>query len=260
MRRFAFLVLILSGGAFAAMACGGSNDGGLFDNGSGGAGADASGGAGQDASGNTTVNGSKDGGNNNNNGNDAGNGNNGNDAGNGNGGKDAGSDSGSITGTPCNVDTGGTSNDCNFGEACIANTCVLGKATTGVCVKVTQTNQMKPVCGCDGVNYWNSSVASGFSAAIASFNTCSVPSLCKGGAGAATCPAFGQADCAFEAVDLGGAGCGMMKSPVCWGMPTTCPTNPDGGVTPCSNQGNCNSLCDAIKNQTPYRNNGCKVM
>lgn len=233
--RFAF-----SGLVCGIVACGGANSTDLFSGGS-------NGGGGRSLDGSSSADGSGGGGGNQ----DSGGGGGSQDSG-GGGPTDSGTtkDAGGGTGT-CTVDKAGVASGCNNnpGYVCVSNNCM-----TGVCQKVTVgASDFNPVCGCDTVNYWNGATASDFVAAVKGSGVCASPALCNGApAGSAKCSVVAAADCAFDRPDVAGTTCGAtVRNPTCWGMPQNCPTA-KLGVNQCLG-GNCESLCDAIKNQTPYR-------
>ena len=245
MRRFASSSLV----CVVLVACGGANTTDLF-------GGDSDGGSGGGTvDGGSTADGSGGGGG----GSDGGGGGGGGTDGGGGGGKvDSGTLKDGGSNTPCTVDAGGVGHSCSSGEVCVSNNCM-----TGVCQKVIpQAMDFNPVCGCDAVNYWNASTAADFIAAVKSSGVCATPAQCNGApAGNAKCGVVAAADCAFERPDLGGNACGVSaKNPSCWGMPQNCPKVTQG-VTQCVG-GGCIELCDAIKNQTPFRVTAvaCKIM
>ncbi|MBW2453622.1 MAG: hypothetical protein JRI68_03890 [Deltaproteobacteria bacterium] len=149
-----------------------------------------------------------------------------------------------------------TSNPCGSGFYCNAPGC-----GTGSCEPLsTATDTVKsPVCGCDGVSYWNGTTAASFGMPVATAGACSQISFC-GGFGNLPCPDSNHS-CSYllngpqecNTSDPGGA---------CWGMPASCSQIGFGGTwRPCSNpQGPCEYECDAIKLQTTHWNdNTCPV-
>ncbi len=149
-----------------------------------------------------------------------------------------------------------TSNPCGNGSYCHAPGC-----GTGSCVPLSTADDTTktPVCGCDGVSYWNATTAARFGMSVATTGACAQATFC-GGFGNLPCPDSkhscsylinGQQECNFS--DPGGA---------CWGMPASCSQMGFGGTwRPCSNpQGPCEYECDAIKVQTTHWNdNSCPV-
>jgi hypothetical protein len=168
--------------------------------------------------------------------------------------KDAGIDTGPTGATKCTVGSDGVESGCASDEACLSSDC-----TTGTCAKINASNtDYSPVCGCDTINYWNSAVAAGFIAGIKGTGACAAPASCTGASPNGTCGLLASADCAYER-DNAGAVCGLQKTGVCWGMPSSCPST-KAGITPCTvSTANCVTLCDAIKQQTPFRAATCTV-
>lgn len=109
---------------------------------------------------------------------------------------------------------------CASGEYCDAPNC-----TRGTCrPKLPAAQQLitrDPVCGCDGITYWNSSVANSLGMAISDAGVCVGARGC-GARGGITCPSYAicnreyqeQSWCSFA--DLSG---------LCWAMPSNCPTS-----------------------------------
>lgn len=141
----------------------------------------------------------------------------------------------------------GHNNPCPSGYFCNATGC-----GAGTCIpKLTKTgNQYNPVCGCDGVTYWNPSVAGYFGmavnttgACIATAVKCSKASPCA--AGLHCNNRRDQALCAVPST-LG----------VCWGLPEQCPADPKG--QPCvAPTTQCTSKCDLIQTETPWYVGSC---
>ena len=121
---------------------------------------------------------------------------------------------------------------------------------TGVCMTVpNEGNTRGPVCGCDGLTYWNTSVAAHRGMSVKTTGVCTSSVTC-GGIAAIDCP--GNAFCNYEAdisycsiSDPGGN---------CWVMPSTCPT-PGIGFGPrtrACGAPTCGYECQLIKAQTPF--------
>jgi hypothetical protein len=141
-------------------------------------------------------------------------------------------------------------NPCGNGFFCNAPGC-----GQGVCAPITVTaDSLKvPVCGCDGVDYWNGATASNYGMAVMAAGMCPTPAFC-GGIANLPCPSVAHfcaagvntaQECAIS--DAGGA---------CWGMPPTCSQIGFGGsMRPCSSTNPndaCLYECDAIKSEQTY--------
>jgi hypothetical protein len=148
-----------------------------------------------------------------------------------------------------------TSNPCGNGFYCKAPGCGAGS-----CEPIpTMTDSAKsPVCGCDGVHYWNSATAGNLGMSIGSMGVCTQDVFC-GGFGNLACPNPQGHSCSkllsknteCNISDPGGA---------CWGMPATCLQIGFGGTwrSCASPQGVCQYECDARKLETThYVDNTC---
>jgi hypothetical protein len=114
----------------------------------------------------------------------------------------------------------------------------------GVCEPVGEVvdTDRNPVCGCDGVNYWNEATAAFHGMAVSSGGTCDDAHTC-GGFPEELCPSAGH-HCAR--LRDSGAQCVEVMG-VCWGMPKECDNDDDVGWRPCF-QGwePCVSECQAM--------------
>jgi hypothetical protein len=150
---------------------------------------------------------------------------------------------GGAGGQPC---TWGMPNNCPAGSFCNALGCAAGS-----CMAVPNEGPMRsPVCGCDGLNYWNASVAAHRGMSVKSVGECSQGFTC-GGIASIDCP--GIASCNYriqEALecsssDLGGS---------CWVLPATCPP-PGIGFGPRTRACGapvCADECPLIKAEQPF--------
>ena len=109
---------------------------------------------------------------------------------------------------------------------------------------------LDPVCGCDGVTYWNGAYLSGSMRSAQSLgpcnknnlppaNACTVGNNCGGGT--AHC-VFAKADCAS-----------MSATGTCWILPDKC-DNTVANEFACEGimDGNCTNVCDMIFNNMPF--------
>jgi len=141
-----------------------------------------------------------------------------------------------------------TSNPCGAGSYCKAPGC-----GQGTCVPVTNVDDTTkvPVCGCDGVNYWNVVTASNHGMSVASSAACATPAGC-GGIATILCPNVAAHYCGHDVTQLT---CNVADAGgICWGMPLTCNIIGFGGQHRlCSNQGGaCLYECAAIKLEQNY--------
>ncbi len=249
-RRYLLLLGLTFSGVLAACSSGSETDHVPTSSGTGGAGAVGGGGAdgGGGDGGTTSAGGSSATGGN------SGGGQGGSSGGGGSGGQGQGGQGGSGGSGPITCQWSPTSNPCPASHYCDAVGC-----GTGVCVPIpqTQSDQHAPVCGCDGVNYWNATVAGTHAMSVASNGECSAAAFC-GGFGSLQCPSTAhycshirQSSQECSVADMGG---------VCWGMPQQCPVILIGPQHSLCYSTPCISLCDAIKSQQPfYFDSSCPV-
>jgi hypothetical protein len=107
-----------------------------------------------------------------------------------------------------------------------------------------QSLDLTPVCGCDHVTYWNSTIAAAHGANVAATGEC--------GANAAACTrstgCAGEAKCNLEqplVCSLGDA------KGTCWQLPKSCTGTSGSSVRRCNNQ-QCTSLCSAIVDERQF--------
>lgn len=163
----------------------------------------------------------------------------------------AGGSGGGSSGGPCQWSL---SNPCADGFYCKAPGCGMG-----TCQPIVQTEigDRMPVCGCDGVTYWNDSIAASHGMAVSGPGECVPPAaVFCGGFGGIQCPA--GASCNYEVPNK--AGCGIADGGgYCWGMPKMCgggigfgPITRECGAAVCKDE------CELIKSELPwYVDNTC---
>jgi hypothetical protein len=139
------------------------------------------------------------------------------------------------------------SDDCPNGSFCEKPDC---NAAAGTCepFPAVCSDDLSPVCGCDGITYFNDCFRRGGGAASARNDECGHDAIsCDDQRG---CP-----EGAYCARLLGfdhGPGCGPDSHGTCWVLPTTCPppSNSDRW-TPCGGS-DCVDTCNAIRSGKPH--------
>jgi hypothetical protein len=123
----------------------------------------------------------------------------------------------------------------------------------GFCAPINEheTNEQAPVCGCDGVIYWNVSVAAARGMPVRSSGECtSAQQAFCGGLANLPCPNPGEQSCDYRTQEP--TGCDDDVLGRCWALPVECPGT---AVTmrPCDpNQDQCDTHCQAIRAQAIY--------
>ena len=147
---------------------------------------------------------------------------------------------------------------CPSGQFCVKSSC---NAPFGYCESPPSFcgNEHDPVCGCDGVAYWNDCLRQRSGVAASTMGPCP-PHLqlpCDG-QGNPPCPMINEL-CAK--LDTGSSGsCDPDFPGVCWVLPPTCPEDAGGAWIRCGGgPPSCTDLCDAIRSGEPYElsNNTC---
>lgn len=105
--------------------------------------------------------------------------------------------------------------------------------------------QPNPVCGCNGVNYWNDCLRRDKGVAASEPGECAAAASCATGS---DCPTT-DASCARLLPDA--ASCGGAPQGACWVLPPGCPPGAGGAWAPCAG-GACVDSCTAIRGQTPH--------
>jgi hypothetical protein len=148
---------------------------------------------------------------------------------------DAGFDAGDVA-VPCN---GSTTGQCGPGFYCKATACGLGTCAPAP----LETSAKNPICGCDGVTYWNETVAQNHGVSTQTNGECKPAKTC-GGFANLKCPT--GANCNFK--QTSSAGC-QISDPTgeCWGLPAQCPQVVIGPQTRQCGQQKCTEACALIK-------------
>jgi hypothetical protein len=173
-------------------------------------------------------------------------------------GGEGGSGSGSSSGSNV-TSSGGPSVACGAGDSCgqgfvCFNPGCDTQGASGVCKPVGVSAAADPVCGCDGVTYWNSRLAAASSQPIRAEAACTGVTTAKRCSGEGTACNHGQGEvCAFPQSLCSNAATDMGS---CWALPPTCDgatTNArrcEGGNTGCEN------LCEMIRSGKAFRDDG----
>lgn len=147
---------------------------------------------------------------------------------------------------------GGAPGSCTFGDACPPGQyCEAPGCGAGACVPTpipaSVPATQDPVCGCDGVTYWNPETAAVKGMSVAAAGACAAPIACGQGS---PCPAGMK--CNREAADA--ASCSPQVAGTCWGVVANCPA---GGpqAKACTNQ-QCELVCSLVQSQNPWFDDG----
>jgi hypothetical protein len=146
--------------------------------------------------------------------------------------------------------------ECGPREYCEKTSCT---DTQGQCQPRPATCDSQPydpVCGCDGVNYWNDCVRQQAGTAGSGRGQCMAQTKPCGGIQGSTCPTAG-ASCA-RLIDPGARDCPPQDQGECWLVPE-CPVDAGPGPTPMlwescgAGPPMCTDLCNAIRSERPFR-------
>lgn len=133
---------------------------------------------------------------------------------------------------------------CPSGHYCSVDGC--GQQGTCAAIPAAESSAEQPVCGCNGVTYWNGSVAARARMSVRMSGPCAAgtPYL-KTCDGDTECP--GESSCAMTAA--GALACVTTREGTCWALPSTCPaaaaTHRRCGV----GKQPCFTRCDAIERE-----------
>jgi hypothetical protein len=160
---------------------------------------------------------------------------------------------------------------CADDDDCTGSTfCARGRCgdVGGVCEArpVVCGEEAAPVCGCDGVTYWNDCLRRAAGITAARPGDCTVrPRLCggrpgppKGGGGpdhSEGCPRGAFCARLLPASSDSSSTCPPEIMGTCWALPAVCPAQAgaDRWVSCGPEAGPCTTTCDAIRTGEPYR-------
>ncbi|HEY5372558.1 MAG TPA: hypothetical protein VIK01_02685 [Polyangiaceae bacterium] len=169
-----------------------------------------------------------------------------------NGGADAGGGmDGGISAPTCAANS-----DCALGELCEKPNCT---AAAGTCIAQPQFCNAAPgpVCGCNGITYFNDCLRQANLIAAATSGACSAEGVQCGGFDRQQCP--GESYCG-RLLPLGPMGnqCPPDAPGNCWVLPAVCDSVPAGGDrwSACAGGANCLDICAAIRTEQPYARAG----
>jgi hypothetical protein len=138
---------------------------------------------------------------------------------------------------------------------------VTACATTGgVCTPkaAAPSPARAEVCGCDGLTYWNDTVASNLAVNVRAAGACSAQTGVKCNSGF-KCPSPGGGPTRSCNIDVGAGvkqcnGLGV-AAPVCWVLPPACPAVAPAellSLTCNGGGGNCLSYCEAVRGEKGF--------
>jgi hypothetical protein len=122
--------------------------------------------------------------------------------------------------------------NCAEGQVCFREGC---KVDEGVC---RDAEAATPVCGCDGITYYDASLAAAASVDVGARGICS-------GDGAVTCEGKCEEGYTCGIVGSRGATCLGKLGGVCWSVPKECPLDDATVYNVCGTE-KCLNLCEAV--------------
>jgi len=166
----------------------------------------------------------------------------------GSGGATTGVGGASTTSTSTTTTGGGMPGPCLWGDDCGAGYyCFAPGCAMGDCIPkpggAGLSPDAVPVCGCDGVTYWNQEVAASKGASIATMGACSMPIACG-----PQMPCPGSMKCSREVPDS--ASCSPDVTGECWGTAISCPLE-GPKARACTNR-TCELTCSLIQSQNAW--------
>jgi Kazal-type serine protease inhibitor-like protein len=147
--------------------------------------------------------------------------------------------------------------DCDADEYCKKASCdaAMGSCTARGPECRGSSAAFEPVCGCDGITYWNTCVIEheGFNVALHGECTGNDRPTCTRVAGGDSCPPRGHAHCYRPVEECGDS---SPTTGVCWVLPTECPPNEAQTERYCggtAGSARCIGLCEVIDAENSFR-------
>jgi len=153
---------------------------------------------------------------------------------------------------PSDSCTWGAVNTCGAGKYCSAPGCKAKGKCIAIPSATTETSTNNPQCGCDGVTYWNPTVAAVHGMSLSQKGECSGNDVVA----CSTATACAVGNCNIDAKSI--QGCTTETAGTCWVLPTTCP----GAAILGKDAKACNTVacigeCAAIKTNAPWYADTC---
>lgn len=147
--------------------------------------------------------------------------------------------------------------DCKADEFCRVTACATSGGTcTKKPVLTTPPPTATPICGCDGITYWDENVAASIGVNKKADGRCTT--------GEKTCN--GQGKCpsgSFCNLEVSVCGVGGGQDGLCWGLPSSCPSSSAAGVVTartCNGGGGVTcgtTYCQAVRSERSFSTAGC---
>ncbi len=156
---------------------------------------------------------------------------------------------GGSTTTTSTTSTTTTQTDCVWGDDCGSENkyCLAPGCQNGTCIQKPPAAGLPPdptpVCGCDGVTYWNLEVAASQGMSVAMDGACTTMIACGPDM---ACPS--NMKCSRPVADA--ASCSEDATGECWGTPLSCSL--DGPKARACTTDTCELQCSLIQSQNPW--------
>jgi hypothetical protein len=153
--------------------------------------------------------------------------------------------------TPCNW---AATNPCGAGLYCSTKANQNG-CGAGFCVPIptTDTNARSPVCGCDGITYWNDAVAAKHAMSFRKqLGPCPANVAVRCGGLTPTPDCRAGASCNHKVASKNQCDISLDRAGDCWQLPTQCPPPPTKLASHACESVNCTDECNLIKLMTDW--------